>query len=483
MSDGTAKAANPAALTPDICVIGAGGNGIALATAAAAFGVSVVLIERSALGGSSGPLAMKALIEAGAAAQAMREAGRFGLKTGDPQASPAQLHDHIQRTLAAEAANHAEERLKALGIIILRGEARFASRSTVRAGAQAIKARRFVIATGALAPRPELPGLETVPLIDPDELSELTRLPERPVILGGGATGAALAQALRRLGSTATLVAPEGLLPDHDAEAALLVRRRLLREGLVVHEGATPIRGERSRSGFRLVLARDGSETVVEGSHLLSAGPRRPEIAALDLDLGGISHDASGIIVDKGLRTSNRRVYALGGCAGGAAAPATDQAGDDHAGVALRSILFRQPARIDPANYPRVGWCQPEIAAIGLSEAAARAKAGAIQVLRWPFAEVADARAAGSTEGFVKLVTDRKGRILGVTIVGAGAAELIAPWCVAAKAGLAASDMAAVVAPTFARSDGSRRAALSFHVPSTANPRLRRLIGFLRRFG
>lgn len=483
MSDGTAKAAKPAALTPDICVIGAGSNGIALATAAAAFGVSVVLVERGTRGGSSGPLAMKALIEAGAVAQAMREAGRFGLKAGDPQANPAQLHDHIQRTLAAEATNHAEERLKALGIAILRGEARFASRSTVRVGEQAIKARRFVIATGARAPRPELPGLDTVPLIDVDELSELTRLPERPVILGGGATGAALAQALQRLGSTATLVAPEGLLPHHDAEAALLVRRRLLREGLALHERNAPVRLERSRSGLRLILAGDGSEATVEGSHLLLAGPRQPEIAALDLDLGGIRHDATGVVTDKGLRTSNRRVYALGACAGGTAAPATDHAGDDHVGLILRNILFRQPLRIDPASYPRIAWCQPEIAAIGLSEAAARAKAGAIQVLRWPFAEVAGARTAGATEGFVKLVTDRKGRPLGVTIVGAGASELIAPWCVAAKAGLTVADMAGVVMPAFSRSDASHRAALSVHAPSTANPRLRRLIGFLRRFG
>ena len=483
MSDGTAKAAKPAALTPDICVVGAGGNGIALATAAAAFGVSVVLVERSKLGGSSGPLALKALIEAGAAAQAIRDAGRLGLNAGDPQANPAQLHDHVRRALATEAANHAEERLKALGITILRGEARFISRSTVRVGEQVIKARRFAIAIGARSPRPELPGLDAGHLIGEDELSGLTRLPERPIILGGSATGTALAQALQRLGRPATLVASEGLLPEHDAEAVLLVRRRLLREGLALLEGAQPIRAERSRSGLRLILSGAAGEIAVEGTHVLLAAPRRPEIAVLDLDLGGIRHDASGILVDKSLRTSNRRVYALGDCAGGSATATADRAGEDHAGLVLRSILFRQSVRIDPAGYPRVAWCEPEIAATGLSEAAARAKAGTIQVLRWPFAEVAGARTAEEAEGFVKLVTDSKGRILGVTIVGAGAGELIAPWCVAAKAGLTVTDMAGVVMPALGRSDASRRAALSFHVPSTANPRLRRLIGFLRRFG
>ncbi|UZF92278.1 dihydrolipoyl dehydrogenase family protein [Bosea sp. NBC_00550] len=475
--------AKPAALTPDICVIGAGGNGIALATAAAAFGVSVVLVEREVLGGSPAPLATKALVEAAASAQAAREAGRLGLKTTDAQVSPAQLHDHIQRALAAEAANHAEERLTALGITIIRGEARFVSRSTVNVDGQPIKARRFVIATGARSPKPDLPGLDTVPLLHEEDISGLTRLPERPIILGSGATGAALAQALQRLGSKATLVAPEGLLAEHDAEAAMLVRRRLLREGLTLHDKVEPIRAERSRSGLRLVLAGGAGETVVEGSHLLLAAPQRPEIAALDLDLGGIRHDSSGVLVDKALRTSNRRVYALGGCAGGPATAVADRAGEDHVGLVLRNILFRQPTRIDPAKDPRVAWCQPEIAAIGLSEAAARAKAGTVQVLRWPFAEMGGSRAAGESEGFVKLVTDKKGRILGVTIVGEGAGELIAPWCVAAKAGLTIADMAGVVMPALSRSDASRRAALSFHVPSTNSARLRRLIGFLRRFG
>lgn len=483
MSDGTAKATTLTPMTPDLCVIGAGANGIALATAAAAFGVSVVLVEKAALGGNPGPLALKALIEAAAMARFSRQAGQTGSKTGHPLVNAAQLHDTIQRAGAAEAANHSRQRLTALGITVMHGEARFASRSTVVVDGLPIKARRFVVATGARPARPDLPGLDEVPTLGLDELAGLTRLPERPIILGGGATGAALAQALQRLGSTASLIAPDGLLAEHDAEAALLVRRSLLREGLTLHEKLQPLRAERSRSGLRLVLAGPLGDIVVEGSHLLVAAPHRPELSVLDLDLGGIRHDASGILVDKGLRTSNRRVYALGGCAGRAAKAATDNAGDDHVGLVLRNALFRQPIRIDPAGYPRVAWCRPEVAAIGLSEAAARAEAREVRVLRWPFAEIAGSRAADETEGFVKLVTDRKGRILGVTIVGAGAGELIAPWCVAAKAGLTVTDMAGIVMPALSRSDASRRAALSFHAATATNPRLRRLIGFLRRFG
>ncbi|MGX5734251.1 FAD-dependent oxidoreductase [Bosea thiooxidans] len=477
MSEGTAKAMQATALTPDICIIGAGANGIALAIAAAAFGVPVVLVERGETGGSRGTLAARALIEAAAQAEAARQAG--SLQPG--QTWPFQ--DHIRRVLAAEAVDNSEERLTALGIKLLRGEARFASRSTVMVGNQPIKARRFVIATGTRATPPALPGLDAVSVLGEDDLPALSRIPERLIMLGGGAMAAALAQAMQRLGSTVTLVAPEGLMPEHDPEAVNIVRRRLLREGLTLHEGLEPLRAERARAGLRLVLSTPAGEQAVKGSQLFVAASRQPDIAALDLEFAGIRHDASGVLVDRRFKTANRHVYALGGCAGGVGAAAPDQAGDDHAGLVLRNMLFRQPVKIDPRSYPRIALCRPEIAAIGLPEDAARAKAGAIRVLRWPFAEVTGARVAGETEGFVKLVTDAKGRLLGVTIVADGAGELIAPWCVAVRAGLGATEMASVAMPALGRSQASRQAALSFQAASTTNPHLRRLIGFLRRFG
>ncbi|WP_306226744.1 FAD-dependent oxidoreductase [Bosea beijingensis] len=481
MSDGTAKAAKPAALTPDICVIGAGQNGIALAIAAAAFGVPVVLIERDATGGDIGPLTARALIEIGARAQALRDAGRLGLSAAEPQPHPAAIHDHVQRALAGDRANHAVERLATLGITVLHGEGRFTSRSTVTVAGQPVKARRFVIATGAQVVLPAIPGFDSVPVLSAADLAGLTRLPERPIILGGA--GAALAQALRRLGCAATLIASEDLIAGHDDEAAAILRRRLLRDGLELHEKGEPLRAERARSGLRLVVAAPSGEATVEGSHLILCGPRRPAIEQLDLDLGGIRHDASGIIVDRSLRTSNRRVYALGACAGGAATAPSDRAGDDHVGLLLRGILFRQPVKIEPRSEPRVAWSQPQVASIGLSEAEARKAAGQIRVLRWPFSENAAARAEGETEGFVKAIVDRKGRILGITIVGDAAGESIAPWCIAMRAGLGVSDVAGMPLPAAARSDASRRAALAFHATLTTRPGLRRLIGFLRRFG
>lgn len=486
MSDATAKAAKPAVLTPDLCVIGAGARGIALATAAAAFGVPVVLIEREAAGGRHIELAAKALIEAAARAQDLREAGRLGIQADPPRVNDAQIHDHIQRALAVTLANQRPERLAALGIRLIRGEAHFTGRGSLKVGDITVKARRFAIATGSRTELPALPGLASLDpalILTGDDLPALTRLPERLAVLGGGASAVALAQAFARLGSTVTLICPTGILPEHDAEAVMILRQRLLREGVRLHEDGEVAHVESHRTGLGLTVTGLAGESAIEVSRLLVAGHRKPDIEALDLDLAGVRSDAAGATVDKSLRTDNRRIYALGSCAGGAAAGSRDFASDDQIGLVLRSVLFRRNGSLDRASHPRIAWCRPEIASVGDWQAAKDARPGTLRFLRWPFAEAPGAAAAGRSEGYVKLVTDRKGRLRGVTIVGDGAGELIMPWSIALKAGLDVQAMAESAFPALAASAASRSAALTFHGPATTSPGLRRLIGFLRRFG
>lgn len=484
MSEGAASAAKPAALTPDLCVIGAGTAGLAVATAAAAFGVSVVIVERDAMGGDAGGSAVTALAAAGARAQAIREAPRFGLSTSEPQVNDAQLHDHVQRVLAAAAPNASAQRMTALGAVVIAGEARFVSRSTVAVGEQTIKARRFVIATGARIVAPPIPGLETVPFLTDASLASATRRPERLIVLGGGATGVAIAQAMVRLGGQVTLVEATSLLAGEDPEAVAVLRRALLREGVVVHEQAQVRQSQAVRGGVRLVIAAsDGAaEHIVGGTHLLLATSRTPAIETLDLELAGIVRDADGIRVDRMLRSTNRRVYAIGDCASGFSAGG-GQVAEEHARLVLRHALFRQRGRFDQTTISRVTQTQPELASVGLSEEQARAQAGAIRVLRWPYAESPRAQAERETDGFVKLVTDAKGRVLGVTIVGARAGDLIATWALALKTGTSATAMAELMMPYPTLSEVSKRAATSFLMPLAAKPALRRLIGFLRRFG
>jgi pyruvate/2-oxoglutarate dehydrogenase complex dihydrolipoamide dehydrogenase (E3) component len=479
-------AAKAVPLTPDICVIGAGAAGLSVATAAAAFGVSVVVVERAMMGGDRRGLACAALIEAGARAQAVRDAKRFGISAAEPEINYARVHDHIQRVLAANAPDHSAERLRALGATVIKGEARFINRNSVNVGEYRIKARRFVIATGSKPAMPAIPGLDSVACLTDESIVALTRLPERLIVLGGGARAVALAQAMRRLGSAVTVIEPAGLLAQADPEAVAIIRRKLLREGVVLHERMQALSLKSHRSNVRIVLAdlEGSSQQTIEGTHLLVATGRIPEFAALDLELAGIASDARGVVVDKHLRTANRNVFAIGDCAGGMAAdPDFPEAANDHASLVLRNALFRTPIRIDIAASPRVAPCRPALASIGLSEAAARKKAGEIRILRWPFSENDQAQAGRETDGFVKLVADRRGRLLGVTIVGEQANELIVPWCLALRKGLTVQDMAGLVMPYSSLSQASGRAAVSFHAPLAAKPGIRRLIGFLRRFG
>jgi pyruvate/2-oxoglutarate dehydrogenase complex dihydrolipoamide dehydrogenase (E3) component len=475
-------------LTPDICVIGAGSGGLSVAAAAAMFGVSVVLVERDRMGGDClnvGCVPSKALIAAGARAQALREAGRFGVSAGEPQVNYAQVHDHVQRVIAAIAPNDSVERFGALGVTVIKGEARFASRSTVVVGEQTIKARRFVIATGSRPSAPPIPGLPDVPFLTNESVFELTKLPARLLVLGGGPIGVELAQAMARLGSAVTIVEAQTLLSRDDSEAAAIVRRRLLREGVTLKERAKVLRAEPVKTGVRLVLEGDGkAEEALDGTHLLVAAGRKPNIEALDLDLAGVSSDGKGVIVDKGLRTANRRIYAIGDCASGqAGALQFTHVANYHAGLVLRSALFRLPVRASTNAIPRVTYCHPELASVGASEEEARKSAGEVRVLRWPYAENDRAQAERETEGFVKLVTTKKGRILGVTIVGAQAGDMIVPWCMAVRKGLGVKDMAGLVFPYPTFSEVSKRAAVSFYAPLAAKPGIRKLIGFLRRFG
>jgi len=486
VSDAKAKTAKPAALTPDLCVVGAGERGIALATAAAAFGVPVVLVERRTTGGRPTALAARALIEAAARAQELREAGRLGIEPASPAVKDTQLNDQIRRALAVSAANHRPERLAALGIRLIQGEAHFTSRGSLAVGELIVKARRFAIATGSRPDLSALPGMAALApalILSEDDLPGLTRLPERLAVLGGSAPAVALGQAFARLGSSVTIVCPGDILPEHDGEAVMTVRQRLLREGMTLHEGSEVTHLESRRAGVSLTLNGPAGDVTLEASRLLVAGYRRPDIETLDLDLAGVRSDAAGIAVDKSLRTANRRIHALGSCAGGAAAGSSGFAGDDHVGIVLRSVLFRRSGALDLAASPRVAWCRPEIASIGERQPIEPAAPGQLRVMRWPFAEVPGAVAAGRTEGYVKLVTDRKGRLRAVTIVGEGASELIAPWSVALKAGLGAPAMAGSPFPAMAASAASRSAALTFLAPATTRPGLRRLIGFLRRFG
>lgn len=464
-------------------MIGAGSGGLSVAAIAASFGVPVVLVERGRMGGDClnvGCVPSKALIAAADCAHAMREADRFGIGAVEPAVDMARVRDHVHGVIAAIAPNDSAERFTKLGVRVIAAEARFVDPRTVVAGPHTIRARRFVLATGSAPAAPPIPGLDGTPFLTNETVFDLAQTPEHLLVIGAGPIGVELAQAHRRLGAAVTIMEAARVLARDDPEMAAVVEGALLREGVTLRTG---VKIERAGARNGRIALHLGGETV-EGSHLLVAAGRRPVVEDLGLDEAGVAHDKTGIVVDKGLRTTNSHVYAIGDCAGsGAGAYKFTHVSNYHAGLVIRSALFRLPVRVRPDLIPRVTYTDPELAAVGLSEHEAREKHKAIRVLRWPVAENDRAQAERRTEGHAKAIVTAGGRILGCAIAAPGAGDLIVPWALALAKGLKAQDLAGLVFPYPTLSEVSKRAAVEFLRPSAENPWLRRLLGVARRLG
>jgi len=476
-------------LTPDICVIGAGSGGLSVAAAAAAFGVSVVLIEKGKMGGDClnyGCVPSKALLAAAKHAENIRKAPQFGISAGGKiDVSMSKVHAHVHSVIAAIAPNDSVERFTALGVQVIEAAGRFSDPRTVVAGNHKIKARRFVIATGTSAFVPPIPGIKPgikdVPYFTNETIFENKRKIADLVIIGGGPIGMEMAQAHRRLGSKVTVLEGFKAFGKDDPELTAIVLERLRAEGIVVREGAmvssVKVRG---KSGVRVSFKVDGQESSVDGSHLLVATGRTANVNGLGLEEAGIVFDRRGIKVKSDLRTTNKRVYAIGDVAGGM--QFTHVAGY-HAGLVIRGILFRKKAVPDDQIIPWVTYTDPELAHVGLNEEQAREKHSAIRVLRWPYHENDRAQAERQTGGMIKIITNKRGKVLGATIAGTGAGESINLWALAVSQSMKVSDIASYVPPYPTLTEAGKRAAVSYYAPLTRKPFIRWLVGFLRKFG
>jgi pyruvate/2-oxoglutarate dehydrogenase complex dihydrolipoamide dehydrogenase (E3) component len=292
--------------------------------------------------------------------------------------------------------------------------------------------------------------------------------------------GIEMAQAHRHLGARVTVLEMASILPNDDPELVEPLRRRLIEDGIDVREGVTVTGVEKAGNGVVVAIAGDGADTRVEGSHVLVAAGRRPTVDGLDLDKAGVDFDAKGIKVNDRLRTSNRRVYAIGDVAGGH--QLTDMA-NHHAGIVLRNILFRLPSRVEARAVPWVTYTAPELAQVGQTEAEAHRDGADIRVLRWPFADNDRARAEGDIDGLVKVIVTPRGRIVGAGIVGPRAGELIQTWVLAMAEDMKVGAVAKMIVPYPTLGEANKRAAGSFFTPMLFGARTRRLVRFLRRFG
>ena len=466
----------------DLCVIGAGSGGLSVAAGAAQMGAKVVLIEKSKMGGdclNTGCVPSKALIAAAHAADRVRRAGRFGVNGHEPKVDFLELRDHVHGVIAAIAPNDSVERFEGLGVEVIQGPARFIGTREVEVNGRQIRARRFVIATGSSPAAPPIPGLEQVPYLTNETVFDLYERPEHLIIIGGGPIGIELAQAHHRLGARVTVLEGLSILGKDDPEAVEVVRRRVIDDGIDIREGALIKTVARHGNGISMAIVNGGANERVDGSHLLVAAGRRANVDELNLEAASIRYSPKGIEVDKRLRTTNKRVFAIGDVAGGF--QFTHMAAYQ-AGIVIRNALFHLPAKVDYDAVPWVTYTDPELAHVGLIEREARERFGDdIRVLRWSFSENDRAQAERETDGLVKIIVGAKGRVLGATIVGAHAGELILTWVLVIREGLKIGSIANLIAPYPTLSEASKRAAGSYYTPSLFSGRTRKLVGALQR--
>jgi pyruvate/2-oxoglutarate dehydrogenase complex dihydrolipoamide dehydrogenase (E3) component len=464
----------------DLVVIGAGAAGLSVTAGAAQLGASVALIERDRMGGdclNTGCVPSKALLAAGHAARTIRDAARFGVIADPPAIDWDRLRAHVQGVIATIAPVDSEPRFRALGATVLRGVARFVSPSTISIDGRAITARRFVIAAGSRAFVPPISGLDAVPYWTNDSLFDLSTQPDHLLILGGGPIGLEMADAFSGLGCRVTVIEAARIAAREDPELAAGLRQALAARGVGFREGTSVTA---VAPGPALLLA-DG--TRVEGSHLLIAAGRTPNLAALDLVAGNIQAGPAGVATDHGLRSvTNKRVFAAGDIAdpAGIGPRAFTHVGSYHAGIIIRRLLFRLPASVDYAALPRVTYTDPELAQAGLTEAAAGAAGLNVQVLRWPLADNDRAVAERDTGGLVKLIVSRN-RVVGAGILAPHAGEMISQWTLAIAQRTRLSALAGLIVPYPTRSEAARGAAGSFYAPKLFSPRTKALVRLLSR--
>jgi pyruvate/2-oxoglutarate dehydrogenase complex dihydrolipoamide dehydrogenase (E3) component len=437
-----------------------------------------VLIEAHRMGGdclNTGCVPSKSLLASGHAAHAVRGADRFGIRVAPPSIDFAAVHARIEGVIAGIAPHDSEARFAALGCTVIRAVARFTSPREIEADGQRIRARRFVVAAGSRATVPSLPGIGTVPFLTNETVFDLTECPRHLLVLGGGPIGIELAQAFRRLGAAVTVVERGAILPKDEPEAVAVVRDALRADGVDLRENAAVVGVEAADGGVALRL--EGGEPVA-GSHLLVAVGRTPNLEGLGLAAAGIEWTPRGITVDSGLRTTNRRVLAIGDVTGG---KMFTHVAAYHAGIAIRRAVFGLPAKVDDRALPWATYTDPELAQVGLTEAAARQGGHAVRVLTEPFADNDRARAEGATAGLIKVVLDRRGRILGACIVGAHAGDLIGLWGLAIAQRLKIGAIAGSIAPYPTLGEISKRAAGGFYTPTLFGPRTRWAVGLIQR--
>jgi pyruvate/2-oxoglutarate dehydrogenase complex dihydrolipoamide dehydrogenase (E3) component len=449
-----------------VVVVGAGTAGLVTASAAAGLGAKVALIERHLMGGDClnvGCVPSKGVIAPSRAWEAARMAARdFAGPAASGDGDFAAVMERMRRLRADISVVDGAPRYASLGVDVFLGDGRFTSTGTVEVGGQMLRFRRAVIATGARAAAPPIPGLAGTPYLTNESVFTLTTLPRRFLVIGGGPIGCEMAQSFARFGSEVTLIDRAAqVLPREDAEAAQLVQQGMTKSGVRFRFNAGITSVQHEAGAFRVVINRDGREEVLEGDQLLVAIGRAPNVEGLGLEQAGVAFTKAGVTIDDRFRTSNANVYAIGDCA---SRYQFTHAADFMARAVVRNALFFGRAKASQLVIPWATYTSPELAHVGHTPESAKQVGLAVQTITVPFHDVDRARLDGQEDGFVRVhLKAGTDRILGATIVAEHAGDLIGEITLCMTNGLGLGAIGATIHPYPTISESLRKAADAYN--------------------
>ena len=470
----------------DICIIGAGSAGLSVASGAAQLGRSVVLFEANEMGGDClnyGCIPSKALISAAKKAHIFKKTKAFGVDLKKPNIKFQDVQQHVYNTINTIAPADSQERFEGLGCTVIREYAAFKDQTTVTSPSAIVTAKRFVIASGSKASIPPIPGINDIPFLTNETIFSVDKLPENLIIIGAGPIGLELGQAFNRLGSNVDVIDAHPPLANLDQDHSDILIDELKKEGINFHYPIKIKALKRNKPGLSVEF-EDGK--TIQGSHLLLAAGRSPNIKNLGLEKANVVYDRTGIKVSNSLRTSNKRIYAAGDVTKGMGG--LTHAAGYHAGKLIQNFYFSPPfmgdflAKANIPSMPSVIYSEPEFASIGLTEDKAKKLSLKVKCLTWSFKENDRSISELSTLGGVKVVTNSKGKILGGSIIGEQAGEMIHLISMAMVNNIKISGLAKIISPYPTRSEAIKRASSSYYTNVLFSSRTKKIAGFLSKF-
>jgi pyruvate/2-oxoglutarate dehydrogenase complex dihydrolipoamide dehydrogenase (E3) component len=467
----------------DICVIGAGAAGLSVAAGASQLGVSVALIEGNLMGGDClnyGCVPSKSLLAASRNYHIAKNLDKFGLNSTVEKVDISLVLDKVREIIKQIEPNDSVERFTGLGVKVYHGFASFIDTKTIQVNNERIEAKYFVIATGARAATPPITGIDSVKYYTNETIFSLTETPKHLVVLGSGPIGCEIADAFAKLGVRVSLIARSKLLAKDDRDLVAILCRSLEEHGVNIYERTQTLSIANEGNEIEIEIEQNGVKSTITGSHLMVATGRAANIQQLNLEKAKVIYTERGITVNNRLQTSNKNIFALGDVIGGY--EFTHIAGY-HAGIIIRNILFRQRSKVDYKAVPWVTYTYPELAQVGLNADAALSQFGnKIKVTEFEYKENDRARTEREAVGKIKLVTNLRGKILGVSILGAHAGELLFPWIDLINRGESVKAITKNIIPYPTFNEINKQVVSKYYTPILFSDKVRRIVKLLKVF-